>query len=72
MNRPQKITEQIAGELGLVTYDFRGPLRALDTCPYQPRNMHWLAAGHEAVAEYMCQMLIRDGHVTSLPVTQGD
>ncbi len=63
LDQPQRITERIAAELGLPTYDLRVPLQRLDECPYQPRNMHWLATGHNAVASYLCETLVRDGYV---------
>jgi peptidoglycan/LPS O-acetylase OafA/YrhL len=44
---------------GLPLFDLREPLRAVPECPYQPYNLHWLESGHEAVAEYIAQVIAR-------------
>jgi hypothetical protein len=63
MEQPQSLALEIAGTLDLPVYDLRGPLEVLDHCPYQPLNMHWTEDGHRAAADFLADVLIRDGHV---------
>jgi peptidoglycan/LPS O-acetylase OafA/YrhL len=71
LDLPQRLSQQIAGDLGLVVYDLRDPLQAAEVCPYQPRNMHWLPSGHDVVAEYLGENLTRDGHLNSTYAAKG-
>jgi GDSL-like Lipase/Acylhydrolase family len=60
-NRPQTRIQAAAQASGLATYDLRLPLQASAQCPYHPANMHWLPAGHQAVADFLAQKLVADG-----------
>jgi hypothetical protein len=62
---PQRTTKAIAGKLGIQTIDLLPVLRAMKTCPYQPENMHWTAAGHQVAAEYVAHFLVQDGAGTN-------
>ncbi len=58
---PQRVTGEIAQSLSIPCYDLRPVLKAAkDTCPYQARNMHWTAAGHQATADYLAGVLELD------------
>lgn len=62
--QPQRLTKELADDLGLVYYDLRPPLLSTsEACPYQPRNIHWTAAGHRAVASYLAEALSVDGYL---------
>jgi peptidoglycan/LPS O-acetylase OafA/YrhL len=62
MERPQRVTKQIAERVGLSVYDLTSTLRsAPGGCPYQPRNMHWLPSGHDITAAYLAERLVDDG-----------
>ncbi|GAB4111084.1 MAG: hypothetical protein Fur005_26240 [Roseiflexaceae bacterium] len=50
IDQPQRLASAIAADLGITTLDLRLALQSVPSCPYQPRNMHWLPAGHELVA----------------------
>jgi hypothetical protein len=64
LDQPQRITQELAEQLGLGFYDLRPILRSVTTgCPYQPRNMHWTVAGHQAVAAYLAHILGTDGYL---------
>jgi lysophospholipase L1-like esterase len=65
LDKPQRLTQKIAGNLELEYFDLRSPLQAMEECPYQPRNLHWTAAGHQAVADYMANVLLADSHYLS-------
>ena len=57
-DRPQRLAREIADTLGWPCHDLRPVLRAVgNPCPYQRRNKHWTASGHEIVAEYMARQL---------------
>jgi len=61
--RPQRLTREIAKRLGIAFYDLLPVMRAGGSeCPYQPRNMHWTATGHEVVATYLLQALMDAGY----------
>ena len=64
---PQRWMSEILRGLPAPFYDLRPPLRAVKPCVYQPRNMHWLPSGHRAVAEYLTNVLLADGHVKAGP-----
>jgi peptidoglycan/LPS O-acetylase OafA/YrhL len=66
LDLPQRMTKEIADSLSFSYYDLRPTLRALPTgCPYQPHNMHWTVAGHQAVADYLAGELEADGYLRS-------
>lgn len=58
INLPQKTTQNILDSLGVPLYDLREPLQATPVCPYQPYNLHWIEIGHQAVADYMTQVIL--------------
>lgn len=59
---PQGMTAAMAHRLGFTFYDLLPVLRAVGgCCPYQPKNMHWTAVGHEAVARYLARSLTEAG-----------
>ncbi len=58
--RPQRWTAELAAATGAEYHDLRDVLRG-GPCPYQPRNMHWTAAGHRRVAEAMAGWLVAGG-----------
>ncbi len=62
LDLPQRMTSMMAADLNVRVFDLRVPLEALDTCPYQSRNMHWLEEGHRATAEYLAEELLQNGH----------
>lgn len=58
MERPQRLLGEVTSMLGIETHDLRDVLRAAPSgCPYQPRNLHWLPSGHEAVAAFVAGLL---------------
>ncbi len=58
LERPQRLLSQATAAFGIETYDLRSVLRAAPGgCPYQPHNLHWLAAGHAAVATFAASLL---------------
>jgi len=60
---PQRLTRDMARRLGFAFYDLLPVLRSVGgDCPYQPRNMHWTAVGHEVVAGYLSKTLIDAGY----------
>jgi lysophospholipase L1-like esterase len=64
---PQRLTQEIAQDLGFAFYDLRPALRSSPGgCPYQPGNMHWKAVGHQVVATYLSDALIDAGIALSL------
>lgn len=74
LDRPQRLARGLAAELGLVAYDLRPPLLAAlaadpQRSPYQRRNLHWTAAGHEAVARWLAARLFTDGLTGGAPST---
>jgi len=50
LDQPQRLAMEIAAATDIEVMDLRALLRGLPDCPYQPGNMHWTEAGHEAVA----------------------
>ncbi|MCP3996671.1 MAG: hypothetical protein GY722_16670, partial [bacterium] len=48
---PQLLANSIATATDMEVLDLRPALRSTAQCPYQPGNMHWLEAGHEAVTK---------------------
>jgi peptidoglycan/LPS O-acetylase OafA/YrhL len=63
-NLPQRMTREIAAENGFDVVDLQPVLaHAPDGCPYQRRNLHWTAAGHRVVADYMARRLVADGNL---------
>jgi len=64
LEQPQRVTLEIADKLGLVSYDLCEPLRRVEKgSAYQPRNMHWTAEGHRAVAVFVAGRLLSDNHL---------
>ena len=59
--RPQRSARRIAAQLALPFLDLREALRAVAPCPYQRRNLHWTAAGHQAAAEAVARFLGANG-----------
>jgi hypothetical protein len=58
LERPQRLLGEVTSMLGIETHDLRDVLRAAPSgCPYQPRNLHWLPSGHEAVAAFVAGLL---------------
>jgi peptidoglycan/LPS O-acetylase OafA/YrhL len=58
MEWPQQTMQALTGELGWQYYDLRPVLSQPDNgCLYQPHNMHWLPAGHQAVADYVAGLV---------------
>ncbi|MFC1975640.1 acyltransferase family protein [Chloroflexota bacterium] len=58
LEQPQRLTQKLATSLKIGYYDLRPVLRSVaESCPYQPHNMHWTAAGHSAVAAYLAEVL---------------
>ncbi len=51
MEQPQLLANSIATATDMEVLDLRPALRSTAQCPYQPGNMHWLEAGHEAVTK---------------------
>lgn len=59
LDLPQRTTRRLADPLGITCLDLRPVLRKVPgSCGYQPHNMHWTAAGHRAVADYLAQVLV--------------
>lgn len=58
LDQPQRVTRELAQELGLEYLDLREALRAAPECPYQRENMHWTAAGHRLVAATVAKALL--------------
>jgi len=68
LEQPQRMTQEIASSLDFVYYDLLPVLKsAPGGCPYQSKNMHWTAAGHRSVADYLTQMLSSDGQLSFIP-----
>ena len=64
---PQRMMGELTISLTLPFYDLRSPLlRTLETCPYQPRNMHWTTYGHQAVADYLTAILLEYGYIPKI------
>ena len=63
LDLPQRTTRELADSLGIACLDLRPVLREVrGGCPYQPHNMHWTAAGHRAVADYLARVLVAGGY----------
>ena len=60
-DKPQRMLSEIAASLNLPLLDLRPTLRNLPDCPYQPRNLHWTAAGHDAVAAEVAGQIREQG-----------
>jgi peptidoglycan/LPS O-acetylase OafA/YrhL/lysophospholipase L1-like esterase len=60
LDKPQRLTEEIAASLEIEIHDLREPFQLAEECPYQPRNLHWTAYGHEVVAGYISETLSAD------------
>lgn len=60
LDKPQRWTQEIASELDIETYDLRTPLQSAPECPYYRNNLHWTVGGHELVADFMAETLIKD------------
>ncbi len=63
-DRPQRISRELARDLGFEVLDLR-PVLSLDNtdgeCVYQPRNLHWTEEGHRRVAAYVAEYLTKEG-----------
>ena len=62
-DQPQRLARAIAADLGLGYCDLRDPLRTAEASgerTYQRRNLHWTAAGHEAVAKWLAETIALD------------
>ena len=57
LDQPQRLAWEVAAAVGFEAVDLRPLLQAMPECPYQRGNMHWTAAGHEAVAEAVAVQL---------------
>lgn len=57
LDLPQRTLGAIAADLGVESHDLRGALQAIG-CAYQPWNMHWLPAGHDAAARVAADAVI--------------
>ncbi len=55
--RPQRWAAELAAAVGAEYHDLRDVLRG-GSCPYQPGNMHWTAAGHRRVADAVAAYLV--------------
>jgi len=62
-NLPQRLMTDVAQSLDVPLYDLRDMLSSSAECYYQPHNIHWTVAGHQTVAEYLTDVLIRDGYL---------
>lgn len=61
---PQKMTEEITDKLQIHYYDLRIALKSSSTpCPYYATNMHWKKEGHQITANFLADILIRDGYI---------
>ena len=61
VDRPRKLVLPLIREAGFEPMDLQPGLSALPECPYHPENMHWLPAGHVAVAEAVAARLQPSG-----------
>ncbi len=57
LDQPQRITREIAARLRVAALDVRPELKALEECPFQPRNLHLTRAGHSAVAASLAERI---------------
>ncbi len=57
LDQPQRLALDVARAAGIEAIDLRPLLQSLSECPYQAGNMHWTAAGHEAVAAAVAAQL---------------
>lgn len=57
LDQPQRVTREMADDLGFTFYDLRTPLSSISVCPYQPHNMHWTVEGHQVVANSLTDQL---------------
>ena len=63
LDLPQRTTRAIADSLGIPCVDLRPAVVSVPAGgAWQPRNMHWTLAGHEAVAHYLARVLITGGY----------
>ncbi len=60
LDKPQKMTTEIANMINIKTYDLRTPFLSAGICPNQPRNLHWTVEGHQIVADYITSVLFDD------------
>jgi len=58
LDLPQRVTGEIAVDLGLDMLDLRDVLAAVEgECPYQPANMHFSVMGHRMLADFLSAWL---------------
>ncbi len=62
-NLPQRLMADVAQSLNVPLYDLRETLSTGSECYYQPHNIHWTVNGHQVVAEYLADVLVRDGYL---------
>jgi peptidoglycan/LPS O-acetylase OafA/YrhL len=61
---PQRLMSDLAISLALPFYDLRSPLEEnSNMCPYQSHNMHWTSYGHQVVADYLVDILLKNGYL---------
>jgi peptidoglycan/LPS O-acetylase OafA/YrhL len=63
LNLPQELISDIARSLKLPLYDLRELLSSGRECYYQPHNLHWTMNGNKVVAQYLTDIVIRDGYI---------
>jgi lysophospholipase L1-like esterase len=57
---PQRVTAEVADEIGVPFHDLRPALQPAPGCPYFSHNLHWTAAGHRLVADDLRPVVIRE------------
>jgi hypothetical protein len=60
---PQRSFYKITNALNAAIIDLRDAFRDERKCPYQTRNMHWTLTGHQLVADYLKDILEKNGYV---------
>lgn len=57
---PQRLMSDLARSVGFEFIDLRPILKPAPVCPYQPKNMHWTAVGHQIVSGFLADWLDHD------------
>jgi peptidoglycan/LPS O-acetylase OafA/YrhL len=60
---PQRLIAGIAQALQLTLYDLTELLASSNECYYQPHNIHWTVNGHQVVAQYLADVMAKDGYI---------
>jgi len=60
---PNRLFDQITNELGIVSLDLREAFQLYARCLYQRRNLHWGSDGHQAVSDYLAEVLRNKGYI---------